>query len=216
MNRHVQEKKIKAGLRDTSDGGLGDTLKQWNENYFAERGLHATLELSHSAMKRPHQSSRIFRKESHWYGKEDRERKRTERKFQLVITKLDREHQDSDAVHELFGGKDASVVPELASGDAKSDLVEMPGETRRLAEMPGEDRQVPVELPAMELPACVSLGYGSEKLGSTVGYAELDGDTLENAMLDTKDRPSEVRGVRPAPLMVTASQHEALHKKTGL
>ena len=58
MNRSIQEKKVKDGLADMSDGGLGDTLNQWNEDYFSKKGLFVHLELSESAMKNANEKSR--------------------------------------------------------------------------------------------------------------------------------------------------------------
>ncbi|KAK4541396.1 hypothetical protein LTR36_007997 [Oleoguttula mirabilis] len=203
--RRMEEKKIKAGLQDTSDGGLGDTLQHWNESYFRGRGLFVHLELSESAMKRPDQQSRLFRKETPWYGnKEERERKKAERKFVLVVTRLDEDGEPSQALHELSGGTEAAIIPELAGEeDARYNL----------AEMPGDECMIPVELPGdMALPWGVSLGYGNDKAEPGAGYAELESDTtqlLGKARLDDE----EDEDVIPLPLIVKGSTHEVLNKE---
>jgi len=190
MSRQIQEKKVKAGLEDMSDGGLGDVLQQWNETYFQDRGLFVHLELSESAMKNKDQKSKIFRKETHWYGKkEERDRKREERKFVIVITKLDEEGKPTEAAQEL-GAEGPALMAELPnSEDPKVHMAEMPGDFEQPA---------PVELPGdFVLPGGVSLGYGNEKLEPPIGYAELDSDTtalLEKTKLDHgEDQHSEKR-----------------------
>ncbi|KAK5122279.1 hypothetical protein LTR85_004190 [Meristemomyces frigidus] len=203
MARRIEEKKIKAGMEDTSDGGLGDTLQHWNESYFRGRGLFVHLELSESAMKRPEQQSRLFRKETHWYGtKEEKDRKRAERKFVLVVTRLDGDGEPTEALHELSGGVEAAVIPELPTEeDAKYNV----------AELPGDESSVPVELPGdTVLPWGVSLGYGSEKFEPPAGYAELESDTTQ---LLGKTKLDEDGDIKPAPLMVTGSTHGALNKE---
>lgn len=215
MNRKIQQKKVIAGLQDTSDGGLGDTLQQWNESYFRERGLLVHLELSESASKRAEEKSNKPRKPLSFYAKDDRDRKREERKFVIVVTKLeDMEGATAramDAVPEIHEApaEGGSGIPEMpANDDAKFEV----------AELPGDGGVMPVELPAMELPACVSLGYGSEKLEPPAGYAELESDTTmsldKTTLKDEKDFEDFNNGVRPAPLMVTGSTHEALCKET--
>lgn len=204
MSRRIQEQKVKAGLKDTSDGGLGDTLQQWNESYFRGRGLFVHLELSESAMKRPEQESKLFRRETHWYGnKDERQRKRAERKFVLVVTRLDEDGGPSEALQELSGGTDAAVIPELpGEEDAKYSLTELPG----------EDGTQPVELAGdMELPWGMSLGYGNEKMEPPMGYAELESDTTQLLGQTSLDDGAK-QDMQPPPLMVTGNMHEELKK----
>lgn len=207
MTRRIQEDKIKAGRENTSDGGLGDLLQQWNDGYFRDRGLFAHLELSDSAMKHPDQKSRLLRKGTHWYPtRQERDKKRADRKFAIILTKLDDDGKPADALHELSSGSEAAVIPELPSGeDARYNI----------AEMPGDEGRMPVELPGdLALPAGVSLGYGSEKLEPPAGYAELDSETTELLGKTTLDEDDPDEELRPSSLMVTGSTHEALSKET--
>jgi len=210
MKRRIQEEKVKAGRDDMSDGGLGDILKHWNETYFHDRGLFAHLELSESAMKRPDQKSRLFRKGNHWYSGEEKQRKRDERKFMIVVTKLDEDGKPAQAVHELFEGEVAAVIAELPSEeDAKYNVAELP------AEMPVKGRSMPIELPGdFPLPGAVSLGYGNSShasVQSPAGYAELDSDTTEllrNAKLDDERDEQKTEEVKLWPLMASANSTE--------
>lgn len=148
MNKKVQEKKITEGLGNQDEGGLGATLEDWNASYFREHGLFVHLELSESSLrhkeknkdkkiKMPHHG-RLFH-----FDKEERERKREERKFVIVVTKLDEDGMPAQAVNEIQELDGGAVVHEMASHtDAKYSI----------AELPGEDGPGPVELPA-ELPA---------------------------------------------------------------
>ena len=105
---------MKAGLQDDPDGGLSDTLRQWNEIYFHERGLSAHLKLSKSAMKRREQQSIISRRETHWYGsKKEKDRKRAERKFVIVLTRVDDNGRPSQALYKMSAQKETAVMPEL-------------------------------------------------------------------------------------------------------
>jgi hypothetical protein len=201
MNRQLQEEKVKKGLVDTTEGGLGDTLKQWNIAYFGKLGLSVRMELSESAMKNPDQKSKAFRKPSLMYSnRDDRARKAEERKFVLVVTKLDDEGNPSEEIHEL-AGKDGGAVEIGSSGDVSS----------KIAEMPADEGNVYVELPA-EMPAGVwekekkldpPEGY-VEMEGST--YVEMDGDnsaTLEKLHLEgnlVEADPDAEKNLTPKPL----------------
>jgi len=153
MSRSMQEKKVKSGLEDMSDGGLGDTLQQWNSTYFKDLGVFAHLELSEHATKRSSEKSKLSKRLGS--SKEERERKKEERKFVIVMTRLDDEGVPVEALHEL---------------DATCDVVEMPvpPDARTFAvELPGDERSMPVELPA-------SLAGADVKTPSPLGFiAEL-------------------------------------------
>lgn len=136
MNRSMQEKKVKSGLEDMSDGGLGDTLQQWNSTYFKDLGVFAHLELSEHATKRISDKSKLSKRRPGSNSKEERERKKEERKFVLVLSRLDDNGVPTQALQEL---------------DATSDVVEMPAShdpTTFTAELPGDEGRMPVELPA--------------------------------------------------------------------
>lgn len=221
MNRSAQEKKVKAGLEDQSDGALGDTLKQWNEDYFSKRGLFVHLELSESALKYASQSSKMVRKPALFYSDpNERNRKREERKFVIVVTKLDDEGEPTEAVQEL-AGKENKVAEIGSSGEPNFTI----------AELPGEDGVVPVELPAeygagaaekkLEPPS----GYvemagdtfygGQEKMAPPGGYVEMSSDNthlLEKMNLgeETDDLPSdpEKANMTPRPLMVSPGSQQ--------
>jgi len=180
MKRRIQENKVKAGLTDTRDGGLGDLLRRWNETYFQQRGLIATLELSQSAMKHQDHKSSFFRKETHWYAnREDRERKKEERKFVIVVTKVE---EDEDQRSRSAAGAVGDGPQELPA-EGPTGMPEMPAQDDAkydVAEMAGDDRPILVELPGdFVMPGGVSLGYGNEKLAPPTGYAELDSGTTE-------------------------------------
>lgn len=189
MNRKIQEEKVRQGLADEAKGGLGDTLKEWNEDYFSKLGLFVHLDLSDSALKNPDQKSKAFRKPALFYSnREDRERKTDERKFVLVVTRLDAEGKPSEAIHEL-GGADGEPLEIGSSGDVSS----------KIAEMPADEGNVYVELPA-ELPASA----GEKKLDPPGGYVEMDGDnsyTLEKMHLVEAD-PDAEKALTPKPLDV--------------
>ncbi|KXL48381.1 hypothetical protein M433DRAFT_145090 [Acidomyces richmondensis BFW] len=216
LKRRIQENKVKAGLADTRDGGLGSLLRQWNETYFHQRGLIATLELSQSAMKHQDHKSSFFRRETHWYAsREERERKKEERKFVIVVTKVNEEDelQRSKSATRAF---DAQELP----AEGSSGMPEMPGPgdpKYDTAEMPGNDGPTFVELPGdFVLPGGVSLGYGNENLGPRLGYAELDGETAgifeKSTAKDRDDNDDESQKIlRPPALMVTADTHAALN-----
>ena len=213
MNRSLQEKKVRAGLQDQSDGGLGTTLRRWNEGEFHDLGLFVHLELSESAMKRQNQKRHSFRKPTSFYSRrEDRERKAEERKFCIVVTKLDEEGVPSEAIHHELSEENARV---LEMSDPENVIYEIP-------ELPGDEG-----VPPAELPAGISLGYTSKwEIAPPNGYAELESDTVqlfEKSSLDKEtardDEPgSEDDGdadptPKPAPLMVTAETHAALNKE---
>lgn len=180
MNRAIQEKKVRAGLEDMSDGGLGDMLKQWNVDYFSTIGLFAHMELSESAMKNPNQKSKTFQKAAWMYGsKDDQDRKKEERKFVIVVTKLDEEGQPTEAMKELELEGTESKPVEIGS----SDISAVPT-LNTVAELPAdEDSVMPVELPGD-----VSLGFG-KTFEPPGGFVEMDGDNtrlLEKLDLDEK------------------------------
>jgi len=216
MNRSLQEQKVKAGLLNTSAGGLGDTLQQWNDSYFRERGIHVHLELSDSARKKEdgRGGGGTFRKPASLYSsREERDKKREDWKFVIVVTKIEQERQPTGALEQIseMAAEGPGAMGELpATGDPKFNVAELPGDTAIM----------PVELPAMEyyLPGAYSLGYGSEKLEPPVGFAELDSDTahlLEKTKLtDGKEGLKDEELSRREPLMVTASTYEALNKET--
>ncbi|KAK1810687.1 hypothetical protein LTR12_014928 [Friedmanniomyces endolithicus] len=216
MNRSLQEQKVKAGLTNTSAGGLGDTLQQWNDSYFRERGIHVHLELSDSAKKKEdgRGGGGTFRKPASLYSsREERDKKREDRKFVIVVTKLDHESQSTSALEQIseMAAEGPGAMGELpATEDAKYNVAELPGDTMIM----------PVELPAMEydLPAAYSLGYGSEKLEPPVGFAELESDTthlLQKIRLaDEKEGRKDEPLSKPESLMVTARTHGALNKET--
>ncbi|CAK4031504.1 Hypothetical predicted protein [Lecanosticta acicola] len=211
MNRSLQEKKVRSGLQDTSDGGLGETLRRWNQNEFRDLGIFVHLELSESAMKRQHQKHHSFRKPTSLYSKhEDRDRKTEERKFCIVVSKLDGEGFPSEAFHEL-AGEEARV---LEMADPKNVIYEVP-------ELPGDEGTRPAELPVNG-----SLGYTRETTGTPHQYcAELESapvELMEKSNLDDESPGNETTenedfeenaALRPAPLMVTAETHAALDKE---
>ena len=185
-----------------SDGGLGDTLKLWNEEYFNKQGLFVHMELSESAMKNPGQQSKTFRKPAMWYSsREDRSRKEEERKFVIVVTKLDEDGQPTEAIQELEG-TDAAPVELAGSGDP----------SHSVAELPGDEGAVPVELPA-------EISYGAEKkFEPPTGYIEMDSDNtllMEKIHLDERAENSPAdseKGLVPEPLSVTSSSPQAFNK----
>jgi hypothetical protein len=156
MNRNLREDKVRAGLEDMSDGGLGDYLKMWNEEYFQPQGLFVHLELSESTVRNSGRS-KLFRKPAAFYNtNEERERKRDERKFVIVVTKLDDEGQPTEALQEI-AGSDAKPVEIGSSGEPEA--VELPAEVH-----------VPVELPA-------GSEYSMDKKAEDMsGYVEMDSD----------------------------------------
>jgi hypothetical protein len=162
MNRKIQEEKVRKGVLDETAGGLGDTLKTWNEDYFGKLGVFVHMELSESAMKNADQKSKSFRKPAVMYSnREDRVRKTEERKFVLVVTKLDEDGVPSEALHHLEG-KDGAPVEIGSSGDMAPPI----------AEMPGDEGNVYAELPA-EMPTAAN----EKKLDPPVGYVEMEGST---------------------------------------
>ncbi|KAK5725926.1 hypothetical protein LTR15_004116 [Elasticomyces elasticus] len=187
MKRSLQEQSVKASLKDTTTSGLGHTLNHWNETYFQERGLFVYLELSDSAKKKEEGGGSTFRKPTLMYStREERDRKREDRKYIIVITRLDQDDQPADAL-----GAISEMPAEVPNGTAELPAAE--DAKYHIAELPAGETVMPVEMPAMEtyLPSAYSLGYGSEKLEPPVGYAELDSDTthlLEKTPLsDEKD-----------------------------
>jgi len=207
----MQEKKVREGLEDRSGGGLADTFEQWNDTYFHKRGLYVHLELSESTNKHPEQKSKIFRKESGWYGKrEDRERKRDERKFVLVVSKLNTYHEMRPGTTHELGSDGSNMITELPnSGDPKFTMAEAPGDSEHCA---------PVELPGdFLLPASVSLGFGSQHSASLGGFVELEGDGGRPSyqVKEGHESSGKLDDARrdPPPLDADPDSPEALSKK---
>jgi len=129
---------VSTGLVDTSQGSLGTVLEQWNQSYFAQLGLHASLELSDSAMRKPKRKSKVVRRPSLTYSsREERERKSEDRKFVIVVA-------------EVASGETSTYVQELATND---DRVEMPvpDDSRGfMSELPGSSEFETSELPNNE------------------------------------------------------------------
>ena len=159
MNRSLQEKKVKAGLTNMATGGLGDLLKLWNEGYFSKQGLFVHMELSESAMKNPNQS-KTFRKPTLMFSNpEDRERKREERKFVIVVTKLDEDGQPSEALNEFAGKEETTPVEIGSSGEPEFSV----------AELPGDEAMDPVEMPADSVEV-------EKTMDPPSGFIEMDSD----------------------------------------
>lgn len=196
MDRAYQEKKIKAGISDMSDGGLGSTLRSWNDDYFGPQGLFVHLELSASAMKNEEQRSKTFRKPAMLYSKrEDRQRKGEERKYVIVVTRLDADGAPTEAIREIEGNERETGTAVVAKADEAEGVAEMPGDTYQgflIPELPGDDG-----LGMAELPGGVSLGFSSEKsMQPPPGFAELEPDevtaqSIAKEMEDTSLMPSE-------------------------
>lgn len=144
-----------------SDGGLGEKLQLWNDEYFRPRGLYVHLELSESAMKHPDQKSTTLRKGVLLYSsRQDRDRKREERKFVIVVTRLDEDGKPREALRELElaeqekeDGSDEELVERSQELDG-SGLVEIGSSdvphSPHAAELPGDTVLPPVELAANE------------------------------------------------------------------
>lgn len=182
MKRSVQEKKVKSALQDMSDGGLGDTLKQWNDDYFSKVGLFVHLELSESAMKNPNQKSKAFRKPGMFYSKgEERDKKKDERKYVIVVTKLDEDGQPTEAIQEL-NGSEVTPVEIGSSGDPSMSVSELPGDEGHAAvELPADEGRTPVELPAEDSKV------DEKKMETPEIYVEKDSDNtllLEKLQLE--------------------------------
>lgn len=133
MNRSLQERKAKSGLQDMSDGGLGDTLQQWNSTYFKDLGVFAHLELSEHATK---QKSKSSKGRSPSDSKEERQRKKEEKKFVIVVSRLNGDGVAAETLQELDVTGDAIDLP--VQHDPKNFT----------AELPGDEGCMPVELPA--------------------------------------------------------------------
>ncbi|KAH9835946.1 hypothetical protein Tdes44962_MAKER01865 [Teratosphaeria destructans] len=163
MGTRVQEKKVKSGLLDTSDDGLKATLQRWNDGYFRERGLKASLELSESATKNGRNQSKLIQKGLYWYPeRQDRERKREQRKFVIVVTRLHPEASGDELV-EMPGDNREAVVELSAAGDSS------------VMELPTNGHAAPAELPGdLIVPTGVSLGFDAPKWTPRIGIAELE------------------------------------------
>lgn len=186
MNRSLQEKKVKAGLTDMSDGGLGELLGRWNEEYFSKRGLFVHLGLSDAAAKKP---DTTFRKPSAFYSKkEDRERKREERKFMIVVTKLDEDGQPTEAMKSLADTEDGPVEIGSSSVEPMSNIAELPAEESIMAvEMPADTAQTAEK--------------NSDPPG---GYIEMDSDNTH--LLEKLHFDDEQHSEQTAPQHYSTSQ----------
>ncbi|KAM3421327.1 hypothetical protein BST61_g1725 [Cercospora zeina] len=78
-SQQILEDKVKEGLVATAPGSLGYIIREWNEGYFAERGLVARVELTES----PPSAQRCGRlpQEMHF------RRLQAERKFSIVVSR---------------------------------------------------------------------------------------------------------------------------------
>ena len=204
MRRTLQEKRIKDGLANPSNGGLGHVLKRWNETVFHDLGVFVHFELSESARKKPDQKTKFVRKSALLYSKrEDRDRKRDERKFCIVVTKLSDEGEPEDAVLELAAGPDiAEAHPSTLSSD---DVM------YQMAELPGDYGAVAVELPADDTTATATFSHvgNYQKMSE---YAEPPPDVLADAWARRRQF-SWVEGDEAAlraPLVVNGHVHPVL------
>jgi hypothetical protein len=154
---------VSTGLADTSEGSLGEVLQQWNQVYFEPLGLHARLELSDSAKRKPKNKSRVIRRPSLTYGsREEREWRNEDRKFVIVVAETVSD-QISAHAHELAATLDRAEV----SGDSREIMSELPADSKcRPSELPNNEdmakedladvlcgvaelpADIPVELPA--------------------------------------------------------------------
>ena len=187
MNRAARERKIQEGLKDLSDGGLGDKLRMWNEDYFSKQGLFVHLELSESTVKNDGRT-KAFRKPAAFYSKgEERDRKKDERKFVIVVTKLDEDGQPMEAIQELSTETGpveigSSGGPTMTTAELPAEVpvpVELPADTNAPVKLPA-DTNAPVELPAdmstpVELPADTTLGKEKDSQIPD-GVVEMSGD----------------------------------------
>ncbi|KAK4507405.1 hypothetical protein PRZ48_001140 [Zasmidium cellare] len=223
LNHSLREKIVKSGLENMSDGGLGDVLKTWNEREFAKLGLFVHLELSAKAMRSVGGRTPTMGMHPLLYSsREERERKAEDRKFCLVVSRLDGEGVPREALREveeeMQGGEVGREVGEEEEvvDERRDKAVEVPNPENviyEVPELPGDEGRFPVELPAG-----ISLGYGSSKF--EIGCAELDGTPVTAASKDfDPDRKEKIfdedenANLMPAPLMVTAETHAALHKE---
>ncbi|KAK4554816.1 hypothetical protein LTR86_007964 [Recurvomyces mirabilis] len=205
MTRSMQEKRVKTALADNSAGALGETLEQWNDTYFRQRGLLVHLELSEASVK-----GKSLRKPASLFdSREERDIKREQRKFVIVISKLDGESRPMEGLDE---------AQEMAAEDVVTELPVVDGAKYNVAELPGDEGMYAVELPA-ELPFGLSLGYENEKLAPPLGFAELESNT--SGLLNTSHGSDEKKKdewttdlAKEKPLMVAGSVHKALNKET--
>lgn len=170
MNRAARERKIREGLEDMSDGGLGDKLRLWNEEYFSKHGIFVHLELSESSMKNDGRT-KVFRKPALFYSKgEERNRKKDERKFVIVVTRLDEDGQPMEAVQELAG--EVVLVEIGSSGGPYTTATELPAEVPVPVEL-AADMNRPVEMPGDNT-------FEDKKKGFETpgGVVEMSGDNM--------------------------------------
>lgn len=147
--RSIVEKKIQQGLKSGSEGGLGETLAQWNDTCFRERGLLATLQMSEAAQKRAEcRGPKIsFRSQAMLSStKEEREARKEEQKYIIVISKLDDIVKRLEAMAAL---QDNCYELSLDRTDALPELPARQDPIMKRAEMPTDDASTPVELPAI-------------------------------------------------------------------
>lgn len=194
MTRLYQEKRVKAGMGEMEAGGLAGCLREWNDGYFRDRGVFVHLELSESAMKREERASKGLRRPGWAYSGEERGKKEGERKFVVVVTRLEGDGSKGDAVAAAVARDTAALdavegapkVQSPANEHSRADteaIAEMPGDTHQgflIPELPGDDDYM------SELPGGVSLGFGSEKafLAPPEGYAELEPDVVTSTAID--------------------------------
>lgn len=116
-------------------------LLEWNEGAWRDLDLFVHLELSQSAQKRASQRSVSLRKPASLYSRrEDRERKREERKFSIVVTRINGDGMPEDAIHELAEKQD--TIAELPCTTMADVVPELPGEeAKEAAELPANDWQ---------------------------------------------------------------------------
>lgn len=219
MDRSYQEKKVKAGISDMSDGGLGSMLQNWNDQYFTPQGLFVHLELSESAMKNEQQRSKAFRKPALLYSsREDRERKEDERKYVIVVTKLDSDGAPTEALREMELNDEQNGNVAAKTTEPPASIAEMPGDTHQgflLPELPADDG-----LGAIELPGSVSLGFSSEKaMQPPTGFAELEPDVKTAQILGKvnateMEDTSQNRAAKPSAAKDEGEKTAAFSEKT--
>ena len=151
---------MKTGLIDTSKGSLGDVLQQWNQSYFEPLGLHASLELPDSAMRKSRNKSKVVRRPSLTYrSRDEREWKHEDRKFVVIVAEL--VHDENTAyAHELATDSGRAEMP--VPGDPRTFVTELPGDSNfGPAELPNNEDMAKEDLADVlcamaELPAAVS------------------------------------------------------------
>ncbi|KAI5357613.1 hypothetical protein Slin14017_G121150 [Septoria linicola] len=177
--QRYEEEKVKEGLIDESEDSLGDLLRQWNEGYFAERGLLARLELCEAAQNSASQRSKIFQREAHWYPhKEDRVRARTERKFSLVITQMYKPEELAEEDMEPCDSTDVKHSIDSHRSEYAESAVSF--EFKPLPDLPvGADPLLDIVTEFTNLQY-----YPADQLPPATQLAELEGDNKRAMLLD--------------------------------